>query len=89
MKRTYYKRLHLTLKRKMDSLSPRAHRRLLIALLLLYGTLSCYFIAQFFIRRDKDESLEQIIEQKMQLDSLIARPYSLSTQPTKEHDNGK
>lgn len=83
MKRTYYQRLHLYLKRKIDKLSSRAHRRLLITFLLLYGILSIYFIAQFFVRRDKDESLDRIIEQRMQLDSLIARPYSLTNPPIK------
>lgn len=77
----YYDKLHFYLKRKLDRLSPRAHRRLLIALFSVYGLLSCYFTAQLIMERKNDPSLEKIIDSPIRTDSIII------IKPIKKSDN--
>lgn len=69
----YYDKLHFYLKRKLDSLSLRAHQRLVIALLTVYGLLSCFFMARLIIERKKDIPVEKLIDSPIRThkDSLI------------------
>ena len=67
----YYDKLHFALRRKLDKLSPKAHRRLLYTLLIIYGLLSCYFIAQFFVRPKEQPVMEKLIQRPIQTDSLL------------------
>jgi len=66
-----YDKLHYALRRKFDKLSPKAHRRLLYTLLIIYGLLSCYFIAQFFVRSKEQPVMEKLIQRPIQTDSLL------------------
>ena len=66
-----YDKLHFALRRHFDKLSPGAHRRLLFTLLIIYGLLSCYFIAQFFVHPKKQPVMEKLIDQSIQTDSLF------------------
>lgn len=67
----YYEKLHFYLKRKLDSLSPRMHRRLVIALLSVYGLLSCFFTVQVISERKNNSALEKLIDSPIRTDSVI------------------
>ncbi|MDI9604856.1 MAG: TraL conjugative transposon family protein [Bacteroidota bacterium] len=70
----YYDKLHFYLKRKLDRLSPRVQRRLMITLLTVYGLLSCYFMVKPLVERNKKKSpMEKLIDSTIRTgrDSVI------------------
>jgi hypothetical protein len=85
----YYDKLHFYLKRKLDRLSPRVQRRLTIALLAVYASLSCFFLARLINEREEEKfPVEKLIDSTIRLDRdsvIIIKPVK---KPDENHGKG-
>ncbi|HMM16007.1 MAG TPA: hypothetical protein PKC47_00510 [Petrimonas sp.] len=79
---TYYDKLHFWLKRRFDRLSPRAHGRMVVGLLSVYGLLTCFFIVKFTVERKHRRPPTELL-----IDSPIRTDTVLIIKPIKKIDN--